>query len=88
MRLRCRSGGWRDEDKVAFRGVGEAAEECVALVAGASAAGVGGAGVGFVDDDKVGGGAEELVSAPVAFDEVGGHDRVGEHVEDALAEPA
>jgi len=65
----------------------EARDEAVALVAGAPALAGGalGAGVGLVHYHELRAGAQEVVSAPVGLNEVGGDDYVRVAVEDGLA---
>jgi hypothetical protein len=55
-------------------------DQPIALM-GPSASGLFDAGVGFVDDHKVGAGAEEFVATPVRLDEVSGDNDKGMFVE-------
>ena len=77
-----RGGG--DQDEVAGRVCGQVGQQSEPLVGRPPPPHVGRAGVGLVDDDQLRGGAQELVAAAVALDEVGGDDGVGVDVEDAL----
>ena len=58
----------------------------MALVAGTLALCRIGAGVGFVDDDQVGAGPQEVVAVSVGLDEVHGHDRDRVRLEDGRAD--
>src|SRR5262245_26101472 len=63
---------------------GEVAEQLVSLVLAAGSVGIRRAGVGLVDDNEFRCRTDELIAAGVALDEVGGDDRVGQHIEDRL----
>ena len=75
------------QDHVPVSVGGQRLHEGVALVAPDGCSLVGsGTGVGLVDDDQLGAGADEVVSAAVGLDEVDRHDHVGVALEYRLVD--
>jgi hypothetical protein len=76
------------EDQMPARVRGQALNQLTALVRrGARRAGVG-AGVGFIHDDQLRAGAEEIGAAAVGFDVIGGDDEEAVNVEQGLVHAA
>src|SRR5262249_47356364 len=78
-------GGSGDEQEMARLVLDQVAEEGVALLCGAPAGAGVGAGVRLVDQDELGGGAEELVPPALLLDVVGRDDGEGVPFEDRLS---